>query len=237
MRAATDLVLQEPPLRASPEGPRRRRAPLQAAADPAPGMELPEPPSPPFERTADGWTATLPGRLGSRSTVEVTRRGLRLGGTFVAFDEIAHATLSLGSADDQGVSVRYVLETYAGRTVKLRTSSLRGKAAESFYDVADHVWLLLREVVAPRLRAPLVDAVADGRTIELAGLLLGPEGMAAARRPDVVVGWRHIGDAVVDRRMVVVPAGVKVLKTPLASCDSVLLLDLPTEVRARLLRR
>ena len=198
-------------------------------------LDLPEPPAP-FVREDDGWVATLPGRLGSKATVGVTPRGLRLGSAFVGFDEIAHATVSLGSADDQGVNVRYVLETYAGRTVKLRTTALREKAAGHLYDVADHVWLLLRDVVAPRLRAPIVDAVVAGETVELAGLLLGPEGVAAVRRRDVVVPWRHVGDAVVDQRMIVIPAGIKVLKTPLASRDSVVLLDLPTEIRARRLR-
>ena len=236
MAPPSDVALLEPRQRHAPDRARRRRTPLLAAPDPGPGVELPMPPSPPFERRDDEWVATLPGRLGSKVRLAVTPRGLRLDRAFVAFDEIAHATLSLGSADDQGVSSRYVLETYGGRTAKLRTGALRDKVADDLYDVADHVWLLLRDVVGPRLRAPIVDAVAEGETVEIAGLLLGPEGVAAARRRDLVVPWRYVGDAVVDQRMIVIPAGVKVLKTPLASRDSVLLLDLPTEIRARRLR-
>jgi hypothetical protein len=210
----------------------RRRAPLQAAPDPA-AVALPEPPSPPFHPTDDGWVATLPGRLGARATVAVSARGVRLGAVTVTFEEIAHVTVSLGRGDDQGVDVRYELETYAGRHVRLRTASLRQKAADQLYDVADHLWLVLRTAVAPRLRTPIVDAVAEGLTVALAGLLLTPDGLAAERRRALVVPWRHIGDPLVDRRTIVVPAGVKVFTTPLASRDSILLLDVLAEIRAQ----
>lgn len=200
------------------------------------GLVLPLPPCPPFEATATGWAARLPGRLGRKVELAVAHDGIVLGGTEAPWDDIVHAVVSLGTSNDQGVDVAYELRLRDGRTAKARTSSFSTRHADDLYAVADHVWQLLRVAVSPRLRAPLAAAVALGQRVELAGLLLDREGVAAGRKPDLVVPWRQIGDPVVDGRRVVIPAGVKVLQTPLASRDAILLMDLLPELRSAKIR-
>jgi hypothetical protein len=202
----------------------------------ADGVVLPTPPCPPFVPTAHGWEARLPGRIGSKVTIGVSAEGLSLGGTDVPWDAIVHTTVSLGTSNDQGVNIAYELGIRGGDVVKVRTSTLSSAKGEPLYDVADHVWALLREVVSPRLRAPVAAAVSLGQQVEVAGLLIDREGVAPSRRPEAVVPWKHIGDPVVDKRMIVVPAGVKTLHTPIGSRDSVLLLDLLPELRSARLR-
>jgi hypothetical protein len=154
----------------------------------------------------------------------------------VPWDDIVHTSISLGTSNDQGVNIAYELGTRDGRTVKARTSTLSSAKGDHLFDVADHLWDLLRQAVSPRLRAPIAAAVSLGQRVEVAGLLFDREGVAPRRRPDTVVPWKHIGDPVVEQRMVRFPAGVQTLQTPVASRDALLLLDLLPELRSLALR-
>lgn len=224
------------PLRAAPieEPPAVHEPRLRAA--PREGLPaLPDPPCPPFTPTSSGWRAIATGRRGRKVTVDLTERSIALDGFVIDLADVEHATIAMSPPGDQGLTVRYALVSADGDTVEATTSAITARGSEPLLAVANHLWKVLCTAVGPRLRAELVRSVLAGDTVSVAGLDIGPKGVAPAGDPSEQVSWMRVGAPGVRQRAMVTPVSDRQpFVTPLSAPDAFLLPDLLPELRSQL---
>lgn len=224
-----------PPSAAAPAaspGPRRARGrqlhhptasdePTVTPGRPAPAP--PTPPSPPFAPAEHPWrwTATVPGRIGSKVRVHVGDDHLGLGDAVIAYADIAH--LATRIQNQNGVDATITVEADgATEPIKVRASSV-GAQGQAIVQLVAYLWDLLDDRIGEQRRADVVAAVQGGDTVVVAGLSLSRAGVATAKRPARVTPWAQTGDPYVDQLAVKVPTSGKPLAVGIGSSDAYLL--------------